>query len=67
KRLADARSRRSSDSVAAALGAVRETAADANRNMMPVIHDAVAAYATVGEIMNAMADVFGRWREVPSI
>jgi methylmalonyl-CoA mutase N-terminal domain/subunit len=34
---------------------------------MPVIHRAVLSYATVGEIMGALADVFGRWRETPSI
>jgi hypothetical protein len=27
----------------------------------------VLTYATVGEIMNALADVFGRWRETPTI
>jgi methylmalonyl-CoA mutase N-terminal domain/subunit len=30
---------------------------------MPLILDAVRAYATVGEICRAMADVFGTWRE----
>ena len=34
---------------------------------MPAIHRAVLTYATVGEIMNALADVFGRWRETASI
>ena len=31
------------------------------------ILDAVNEYATVGEIMSALADVFGRHREVPVI
>ena len=32
---------------------------------MPAIIDAVRAYATIGEIMNALADVFGRYVEKP--
>jgi len=67
KRLAEVRRRRSAEAVAAALAEVRETAADPTRNLVPAIHDAVTAYASVGEIMSAMADVFGRWRETPSI
>ena len=34
---------------------------------MPALLDAVRAYATVGETMSALADVFGRHREVPVI
>jgi methylmalonyl-CoA mutase N-terminal domain/subunit len=30
---------------------------------MPAIIDAVRAYATIGEVMGAMADVFGRYVE----
>jgi methylmalonyl-CoA mutase N-terminal domain/subunit len=67
KRLADVRSRRSSQAVEAALGEVRSTAASPDANLMPSILDAVLTYATVGEIMNAIADVFGRWRETPTI
>jgi methylmalonyl-CoA mutase N-terminal domain/subunit len=67
KRLADVRSRRSPGAVEAALAGVRATASSPDRNLMPAIHDAVLTYATVGEIMNALADVFGRWRETPTI
>jgi methylmalonyl-CoA mutase N-terminal domain/subunit len=67
KRLADVRSRRSNDAVDAALTEIRLTAAKPDANLMPAIHDAVLTYATVGEIMNALADVFGRWRETASI
>jgi methylmalonyl-CoA mutase N-terminal domain/subunit len=67
KRLADVRSRRSPDSVEAALAEVRSTAERPDANLMPAIQAAVLTYATVGEIMNALADVFGRWRETPSI
>jgi methylmalonyl-CoA mutase N-terminal domain/subunit len=34
---------------------------------MPALLDAARAYATVGETMDAMADVFGRYRETPVI
>jgi methylmalonyl-CoA mutase N-terminal domain/subunit len=33
--------------------------------VMPALLDAARAYATVGETMDAMADVFGRYREIP--
>ena len=32
-------------------------------NLMPAFIDAVRAYATLGEIVDALADVFGRWVE----
>ena len=67
KRLADVKSRRSADAVAASLEAVKDAASRPDVNLMPAIHDAVLTYATVGEIMNALADVFGRWRETPRI
>jgi methylmalonyl-CoA mutase N-terminal domain/subunit len=34
---------------------------------MPALLDAVRAYATLGEIVDALADVFGRWVETPRI
>ncbi len=40
--------------------------ASSDQNMMAVLIDAVEAYATVGEISDAMRDVFGEYRE-PSI
>ena len=45
-----------------ALARVAADAAVAERNLMPAIFDAVRAYATVGEIVGALAGVFGRWR-----
>ena len=36
-------------------------------NLMPALIDAVSTYATLGEIMDALADVFGRHVEVPTI
>ncbi len=67
KRLAAVRADRSDDAVAAALARV---AADADRsdvNVMPAILDAVRAYATVGEVVEALASVFGRWTEDPTL
>jgi len=43
-----------------ALAAVRQTAAT-NTNLLPVLLDAARARCTVGEIVNALADVFGRY------
>ena len=40
--------------------------AGSNENIMPVLIEAVKAYATVGEISDALRDVFGEYRE-PSI
>jgi methylmalonyl-CoA mutase N-terminal domain/subunit len=63
KRLADVRSGRSTEAVAAALARLSEDAGHAERNLMPAIFAAVEAYATVGEMIGALADVFGRWEE----
>jgi methylmalonyl-CoA mutase, N-terminal domain len=51
---------RSADDVRRALDEVRR-AASGPRNMMPALLDAAGARATVGEVMNALADVFGRY------
>ncbi len=45
------------------LQALRNGAADPNANTMPLILDAVKAYATVGEISDALRDVFGTYQE----
>lgn len=60
--LAALRKRRSNVRVASALDALRR-AAEGTENTMPFILEAVRAYATVGEICGALADVFGRYRE----
>ena len=43
-----------------ALNSITEAAAT-NANLFPLILHAVRVYCTVGEIMNAMKDVFGTW------
>lgn len=65
KRLQSVRADRDSDTVAVALQRIRTEAADPEHNLMPVLIDAVNAYATEGEIMGALADVFGRYIETP--
>ena len=67
KRLAQVRHDRDAAQVAAALDRLRTGAAQADHNLVPDLLDAVRAYATVGEIVDALADVFGRWTEAPSI
>jgi methylmalonyl-CoA mutase N-terminal domain/subunit len=64
-RLAEVKRARNLDAVEAALGDVRSVAADPNLNVMPVLLDAVRSYATVGEVMDALATPFGRWTETP--
>ncbi len=56
------RVRRDAGVHAAALRGV-EDAARGGENLMPRIVSAVEAYATVGEIANALRDVFGEYRE----
>jgi len=67
KRLAEVRSDRNGAAVDAALARVRSEAADPETNLMPALIDAVNVYATLGELMAAMGDVFGRHVEVPTI
>ncbi|TDT16599.1 methylmalonyl-CoA mutase N-terminal domain/subunit [Ilumatobacter fluminis] len=67
KRLDVVRQDRDSDAVAAALARVKTEAADPEVNLMPALIDAVKTYATLGEIMHALEDEFGRHVEVPTI
>jgi len=62
-RLKKLRADRSSDEVARRLAALRKAAAG-TENLMPHLYEAVKAYATVGEICDAMRDVFGTYEEV---
>jgi methylmalonyl-CoA mutase N-terminal domain/subunit len=65
KRLAGVKADRDSAAVDAALARLRVDAAEPTTNLMPGLIDAARAHATVGETMNALAEVFGRYREVP--
>ncbi len=62
-RLAKLRAERSGEEVARRLAALRKAAAG-RENIMPHIYDAVKAYATLGEICDALRDVFGMYEEV---
>jgi methylmalonyl-CoA mutase N-terminal domain/subunit len=61
-RLQALRARRDQAKVRAAHAAV-EARARSGENLMPAIQDAVEAYATVGEISDALRRVFGEYRE----
>jgi methylmalonyl-CoA mutase N-terminal domain/subunit len=65
KRLAQVRADRDDERVRTALDAVRAAAGDPTTNVMPALIDAVDVYATEGEVMDALADVFGRYVETP--
>ena len=67
KRLDEVRRNRNQADVDEALARLRMEAADPEVNLMPTLIDASRAYATLGEMMGAMADVFGRHTEVPTI
>lgn len=66
KRLGAVKADRDRVAVDAALDVLRETARS-DSNLMPPILDAIRSMATVGEVMNALADVFGRYVEDPVI
>jgi methylmalonyl-CoA mutase N-terminal domain/subunit len=65
-RLAKVRAERDAAAVSAALARV-ETAARDGSNLMPPIIEAVRAYATLGEIADAMRRVFGEYRPAGEI
>jgi methylmalonyl-CoA mutase N-terminal domain/subunit len=59
-KLRQSKPRRDGEAVQRSLDAVRRVAAT-QQNLMPPLLDAARARCTVGEIMNALADVFGRY------
>ena len=61
------RHRRDEAAVDAALARLAAEAADPEVNLMPALIDTVKTYATLGEIMATLADVFGRHVETPTI
>ncbi len=64
-RLKKIKAERNNQKVSQVLDKVHQVARG-NDNIMPVLIEAVKAYATLGEISNALRDVFGEYRE-PSI
>jgi methylmalonyl-CoA mutase N-terminal domain/subunit len=65
-RLAELKQTRDNARVATTLEALREAARGAANTMYPLL-DCVRAYATVGEMCDALREVWGEYEEVPSI
>src|SRR5579864_4314320 len=65
-RLRDVRARQDPGRVARALDALRAAARGADNTMYPLL-ECVRAYATVGQMCDALREVWGEWEEVPSI
>jgi methylmalonyl-CoA mutase N-terminal domain/subunit len=65
-RLAEVRRTRDEGRVSRALAALRDTARGTD-NTMPLLLECVRAYATVGEMCDALRQVWGEYEEVPSI
>ncbi|MCY4601622.1 MAG: methylmalonyl-CoA mutase family protein [Acidobacteria bacterium] len=65
-RLAALRERRDAAAAARTLDALRQ-AATGPANLMPFILDAVRAYVTVGEMCDALRDVWGEYEETPGV
>ena len=62
KKLADLRARRDNAAVTTTLAALEQACRDESVNLMPLILDAVKAYATLGEICGVMRQVFGEYQ-----
>ena len=63
ERLNEVRSRRSEADVRRAVKRLRDAAATTHDNVMPYTLECVRAYATVGEVMGALREVFGTYQE----
>ena len=63
ERLSKLRADRSKAEVDRRLKALRK-AAEGKDNLMPYLFDAVKSYATVGEVCDALREVFGTYEEV---
>jgi methylmalonyl-CoA mutase, N-terminal domain len=61
KKLAELRAKRDNTAVKAKLAALEQACADEKANVLPLILDAVKAYATLGEICGVMRKVFGEY------
>lgn len=61
-KLAALRAARDNDAVNAILGNLRR-AAGTSENLMPILIDAVKAYATLGEICGVLREVYGEYRQ----
>jgi len=66
ERLEKLKSERNNEKVKDILSDLRG-AAEGSKNLMPVILEAVRAYATLGEICDALRDVFGEYQPVSTL
>ena len=67
ERVQAVRARRDSAAAEAALARLKEDAAHDGRNLMEPIMDASRAYVTMGEMCDALREVWGTWRETPGL
>jgi methylmalonyl-CoA mutase, N-terminal domain len=65
ERVRAVRERRDRAAAEAALARLREDASHEGRNLMEPIMDAARAYVTMGEMCDALREVWGTWRETP--
>jgi methylmalonyl-CoA mutase N-terminal domain/subunit len=59
------RARRDSATAEASLVALKQAAANESENLMPYLLDAARAHTTEGELVQALQDVWGDYREAP--
>jgi methylmalonyl-CoA mutase N-terminal domain/subunit len=64
-RLQTVRARREGEAVEAALARVKQAAATEGDNLLPHLVDAARAHASEGEIVQALQEVWGTYRETP--
>jgi methylmalonyl-CoA mutase, N-terminal domain len=65
ERVQAVRARRDAAAAEAALARLKEDAAHDDRNLMAPIMEASRAYVTMGEMCEALRQVWGTWRETP--
>ncbi|MBD0329379.1 MAG: methylmalonyl-CoA mutase family protein [Thermoleophilia bacterium] len=65
ERVHEVRERRDAAVAQAALGALKEAAARDDVNLMEPIIECARAYVTMGEMCDALREVWGVWRETP--
>jgi methylmalonyl-CoA mutase N-terminal domain/subunit len=65
KAVAEVRANRDEAAAQEALTALKEVAADDERNSIPVLVDAAKAYVTLGEMVEALRSVWGGYTEPP--
>jgi methylmalonyl-CoA mutase, N-terminal domain len=65
ERVRAVRDRRDSAAVESALARLKDAAAQDDVNLMPPILEAARVYTTMGEMCDALREVWGVWRETP--